>query len=36
MGMNAKLKKLTDSLLEKAVADWETTSAPQRLFTAFW
>jgi hypothetical protein len=36
MGMNARLKKLSDSLLEKAVADWEKTGEPQRLFTAFW
>jgi hypothetical protein len=36
MGMNARLKKLSDSLLEKAVADWEKTSQPQRLFAAFW
>ena len=35
-GMNARLKKLTDSLLEQAVTDWQATGEPQRLFTAFW
>ena len=36
IGMNATLKKWTDSLLAEAVAKWEATSQPQRLFTAFW
>jgi hypothetical protein len=35
LSRNARLKKLGDSLLKKAVADWEKTSEPQRLFTAF-
>ena len=36
IGMNATLKKWTDSLLAEAVAQWEATRRPQRLFTAFW
>lgn len=36
IGMNATLKKWTDSLLAEAVTQWETTRQPQRLFTAFW
>ena len=36
MGMNARLKKLSDSLLKQAVSQWETSGQPQRLFTAFW
>ena len=36
IGMNATLKKWTDPLLEEAVAAWDKTSEPQRLFTAFW
>jgi len=36
MGMNARLKKYSDSLLETAVAQYEATDQPQRLFTAFW
>jgi len=36
MGMNARLKKLSDSLLEQAISQWEATGQPQRLFTAFW
>ena len=36
IGMNARLKKLSDSLLEQAISQWETTGQPQRLFTAFW
>ena len=36
IGMNATLKKWTDSLLAEAVTRWETTRQPQRLFTAFW
>ena len=36
MGMNARLKKYSDSLLETALARFEGTGQPQRLFTAFW
>jgi hypothetical protein len=36
IGMNARLKKYSDSLLETAVAQFEATGQPQRLFTAFW
>ena len=36
IGMNARLKKYSDSLLETAVAQFEVTGQPQRLFTAFW
>lgn len=36
IGLNARLKKFSDSLLETAVAQYEATSQPQRLFTAFW
>jgi DDE family transposase len=36
IGMNATLKKWTDSLLAEAVTQWEATRQPQRLFTAFW
>jgi len=36
IGMNERLKKSSDSLLENAVAEWERTSQPQRLFTGFW
>lgn len=36
IGINARLKKLSDSLLETAVARYEATGLPQRLFTAFW
>jgi hypothetical protein len=36
VGMNARLKKISDSLLEQAVFQWEATGQPQRLFTAFW
>jgi hypothetical protein len=36
IGMNATLKKLTDPLLEEALAQWQATGQPQRLFTAFW
>jgi hypothetical protein len=36
IGMNARLKKLSDSLLEQAILQWEATGQPQRLFTAFW
>ena len=36
IGMNTTLKKRTDALLAEAVAAWEKTGQPQRLFTAFW
>ncbi|MGA2035665.1 MAG: IS1380 family transposase [Thermoguttaceae bacterium] len=36
IGMNAALKKHTDSELKKAVAEWEKTKEPQRYFSAFW
>jgi hypothetical protein len=36
MGMNARLKKLSDPLLAEALAQWEASGQPQRLFTAFW
>jgi hypothetical protein len=36
MGMNARLKKLSDPLLTEAVARRDATSQSQRLFTAFW
>jgi len=36
LGMNARLKKFSDPLLQEAVARWEATGQPQRLFTAFW
>jgi len=36
IGMNARLKKYSDSLLETALAGFEATGQPQRLFTAFW
>jgi len=36
IGMNARLKKLSDPLLEEALAQWQATGLPQRLFTAFW
>jgi hypothetical protein len=34
--MNARLKTLSDPLLEEAVARFEETGEPQRLFCAFW
>jgi hypothetical protein len=34
--MNATLKRLSDSLLNEAVARFEATGEPQRLFCAFW
>jgi hypothetical protein len=34
IGMNATLKKASDSLLAEAVAQWEATGQMQRLFTA--
>ena len=36
IGMNSRLKKLTDSLLDEAVSRFEATEEPQRLFCAFW
>ena len=36
IGMNARLKKFSDALLKEAVAQWEASGHPQRLFTAFW
>jgi hypothetical protein len=36
IGMNARLKKYSDSLLETALSRFEATGQPQRLFTAFW
>jgi hypothetical protein len=36
MGMNTRLKALSEGLLAEAVARWDATSEPQRLFTAFW
>jgi hypothetical protein len=35
-GMNTRLKKYSDSLLETALSQFETTGQPQRLITAFW
>jgi hypothetical protein len=36
IGMNATLKKCSDSLLQQAVARRDATGQSQRLFTAFW
>ena len=36
LGMNLRLKKLSDSLLNEAVRRYEETGQPQRLFCAFW
>ncbi len=36
IGMNARLKKYSDLLLETALARYEASGQPQRLFTAFW
>jgi len=36
IAMNPTLKKRSDSLLAEAVARWEASRQPQRLFTAFW
>lgn len=36
IGMNARLKKLSEALLAEAVARWEASGQAQRLFTAFW
>jgi hypothetical protein len=35
-GMNSRLKKISDPLLQQAVTQWEATGQGQRLFTAFW
>ena len=36
IGMNARLKEYSESLLEQAISQWEATGQPQRLFMAFW
>jgi hypothetical protein len=36
LGMNARLKRLSEELLQQAVAQWEAIGQPQRLFNAFW
>ena len=36
IGMNARLKRNSDLLLENAVSAWEQTGQPQRLFMASW
>lgn len=36
IAMNSRLKKLSDPLLNEAVARFEATGEPQRLFCAFW
>ena len=36
MGMNARLKKLTEPLLAEAVARRDATGEAQRMFAAFW
>lgn len=36
MGMNPRLKNLSDELLQQAVTQWESAGQPQRLFTACW
>jgi len=36
IGMNARLKKYSQYLLETAVTRYEATGQPQRMFTAFW
>jgi hypothetical protein len=36
LGMNTRLKRLSEELLQEAVAGWEATGQSQRLFTAFW
>jgi len=36
IGMNSRLKKLSDSLLEEAVSRFDETGEAQRLFCAFW
>ena len=36
LGMNARLKRLSENTLKTAVARFEATGQPQRLFCAFW
>lgn len=36
LGMNARLKKYSENLLNEAVLQFEATGEPQRRFTAFW
>jgi hypothetical protein len=36
IGMNARLKTLSDPLLEEALKRFEASGQPQRLFCAFW
>jgi hypothetical protein len=36
IGMNARLKRYSDSLLKQAVLQGEASGEPQRLFTALW
>jgi len=36
IGMNAALKKASESLLAEVVAQWQESQVPQRRFTAFW
>jgi len=36
IGMNAVLKRGSESLLNQSVKQWETTGQPQRLFAGFW
>jgi len=36
LGMNARLKKLSENTLKTAVEHFEATGQPQRLFCAFW
>ena len=36
IGMNSRLKKHSDSLLNEAVSRFQATGEPQRLFCAFW
>jgi hypothetical protein len=36
IGMNARLKKASENLLNEAVEQFEATGRSQRLFTAFW
>jgi len=36
LGMNSRLKKRSEELLKQAVAQWERTGQPQRLFTGGW
>lgn len=36
IGMNSRLKKLSDPLLQHVVEEFERTGEPQRMFCAFW